>query len=254
MIPKTIKPILPNLDLTANKIQTPVKGMFTDMKSIGSVDLSNRTLSPKEFTEKYIQSPIYKKRMELSGYEDLEKNRQTRLKAVQESNTIIQEKTPSIAKQISNELNGIPYSNSGSNAVTPKYVIVDKSEAKKYNVPVSSIETHEYSHKETGIDKDLLNNNDIMQLQDRLRPTIRDEHDIDPTENKADMNALRYELYKSGVDVFNGKIEQKHLDMIRNSKSSGGKRLLKNYEDKDALWLLNNVAQNKQNNNEILNV
>ena len=238
-------------DITANTLsplqpQQPSQKFSFIPEKYNIINSVENEVSPKEFTEKYIQSDIYKNRLIKSGYNNVDIEVKNRLSDVKKTNTTYQKKTPSITTQIYNEINSIPYTLTGSNASSNGNVIIDLQQAKKLNVPAKSIETHEYSHKETGIDFDRLNNYDIIELQGRLKEGIKNPHDIDPTENKADMNVIRYELYNNGVDVINKPIEKKHLDIIRKMKSSGGKRFLEHYRDEDALWLLNNIAQNNQ--------
>lgn len=207
-----------------------------------------KQLGPKEFTEKYIESPIYKDRLSSSGYTNVNDEIKNRLNRVKKTNTVYQSGTPSWDKQVYNDIHNIPYTEGFSGSNFPGNIVVDTKEAKKLNVPISSIEVHEYGHKETDTDGNALNEKDSNELNNRLLPDFKnkDMHDSWKEENKSDMNTLRYELYQKGIDVLNKPIEQKHLDMIKSMKSSGGKRFLEHYSNKDALWLLNNVAKNNQ--------
>jgi len=85
-----------------------------------------------------------------------------------------------------------------------------------------------------------LNSFDNTNLTKRLsNPST--EHDKKPYENKADLNAIRYQLYKKGVDVFNQNVNMEDLDKL-DMTNAINKRIFRNYSKKDLLWLLNNIA------------
>lgn len=73
-------------------------------------------------------------------------------------------------------------------------------------------------------------------------------HDMQPTENKADLNALRYLLKERGIyDSGKGEFKKEHLKKL--PKSFVKDRLLKNYKEEDLIWLMNNIAMNDEKSN-----
>lgn len=84
-------------------------------------------------------------------------------------------------------------------------------------------------------------------------------HDISPQETRADLFQLRYQLYKDGIydSSKDKKFTNKNLNeyLIREKEgNSQWNRLLRLYKPKDIKWLLNNIAQNNETNNNIENM
>lgn len=214
------------------------------------------TLTPKDFTLQYIKSPKYKERLQNSGYPNIDTEIKNRYNNVNSTNTIVEQDGPlGFWQSIIPALKGDVYSQEGgSNASYPNTILLDTKQIKDFNTTKEDALTHEFSHKETGINKgERLNKKDVTELTKRLNPkTNINTHDSKAYENKADLNSLRYELNKQGVDVFNKDINLEDLKKLKKSKTFTSKRAFNNYNDKDLLWLLNNVAKNKEskNNNE----
>jgi hypothetical protein len=81
-------------------------------------------------------------------------------------------------------------------------------------------------------------------------------HDIDPQETRADLFQLRYQLYKDGIydSTKNKKFRKRHLDEYRKREEEGSShwnRLLRLYNDRDIIWLMNNIAQNTNKQTEL---
>lgn len=198
-------------------------------------------LSPKDFTMQLIQSPAYKERLAKSYLdESVDPEIKDRLQEVQKTRTVYGDTAGSLSK---------PYMYEGSNANVPYKVYIDKDQAREFKTSPASIETHEYSHKET---LNGLNPWEKEQLGNRMKQGQQYvPHDVDPFENKADINSLRQELYNNGVDVFNKSVSPENIQQLRNSTNYSVKRLFQHYSDDDLLWLLNNIASTEKSNNNI---
>jgi|TARA_R110000823_G_scaffold313799_4_gene441841 hypothetical protein len=212
---------------------------------------------PKTFLNDYINSPKYKERLESSGYDDTTTQIKKRSNNIKNSNYVEQESKPGLLKQLQHKWDDTPYSNYGS-----KYddrlntVIHDKAQTKELGIEKNSVLAHEYSHtsmdninKNTKNSRFLLNDYDTNELNKRLK-SYRGQtlHDKKPTENKADLDALRYELNNQGIyNAGKSNFTKDHLKKSRNSFLKN--RLLRNYSEKDLIWLMNNIAASKKNNN-----
>lgn len=200
--------------------------------------VENYQSNPKEFTDKYINSKMYKDRLMRSGYGNIDDEIKQRSNNVSRSNTIYQ------------------HNPRGSHSDTDGIVTVDRIQAKSLNTNIGLIEAHEYAHKEIadkrGLEETRLNEYDYSNLLDRQKQSKKliDEYDQNPIENKADMNMLRYRMYLKGIDVMNKDVEDKDINSIINEVPF--QRLNSNYKKEDIKWLLNNIAQNKNvsNNNK----
>jgi len=78
-----------------------------------------------------------------------------------------------------------------------------------------------------------------------------DSHTIDPDENYADLNSLRYLMYKQGIyDTRKGPMSMEHLQKAMSDpyikKQFTFKRMLENFEPENIVELNNKVAKNKQ--------
>ena len=191
---------------------------------------NGQELLPKDFTLQYINSPKYKERITRSGYDDPNADIANRYNAVNSSDTVY---LPSVE---------------GSNTLTPNMVMVDKRDATATGSTIPDIEAHEYGHEETTVPG--LNEYDYKNIlkRQRLRKIDKQdrEHDTDPFENKADLNAIKYELHNKGVDIFNKDITPKDMKLLNDSKAFSVKRAKNIFGDKNLLWLLNNIAENQQ--------
>lgn len=76
------------------------------------------------------------------------------------------------------------------------------------------------------------------------------EHDLQPNESKADLDALRFMLYQdkiydAGKQPFTKELLQKAKTKYSDTQS---KRLFKNFSDDDIIWMMNNIAKNNTSN------
>lgn len=207
-------------------------------------------IQPRQYTESYIQSPLYRKRLESSGYSDIENEIKRRLENVQTVGITDQQKYPNMFEQQYMNQTGKPFSLSGSE-YNPEIhnIVYDAQQAKRIGATRNEVLSHELGHAELskGIDPDInrLNEYDKNQLLNRLKPTVKDKHSLIPDENKADLNSLRYQLKNQGIiDTGQQDITKEYLDKVKSSFIKD--RLLKNYSEDDLIWLLNNIAMNKQ--------
>lgn len=82
-------------------------------------------------------------------------------------------------------------------------------------------------------------------------------HDNQPSEIKADLDGLRYQLYRKGIfdSTKTKEFTNKHLDAIKKSDIKDDlmfNRLKRHYKDEDIIWILNNIAQNNDHNKDNL--
>jgi LysM repeat protein len=206
------------------------------------------------WTKEYVKSPKYKERITNAGYNNPDEQIDRRLQNLENVN-IVDTSNP----------RGTVYKPS-KNTIETGY----PEDLEYYNIhknlyptkpELNSIIAHELGHSETnrkGSATSLLNKRDREELKNRLRPGSdedlevyingelkhdRSKHNIIPEENKSDLNSFRYDL-RNMYDAGNEDFTEEYL---KNSPDSFAKeRLLKNYSPEDLIWLMNNVAQNKQ--------
>lgn len=221
---------------------------------------ANTNISPKRFTEEYIQSPKYSERLSKSGY-DVESEISERISNVSPVKTYGQYGAVSPQGQLKAKEQGRPFKAGGGSSYLPKEdaIVIDHKQAKKYDIAPKNIEAHEFGHaetsvgavdydKDTGIRKSRLNKVDNNQIISRLKDDASKVYKEAPDEIKSDLNALRYELkdmglYDAGTEDFDKSI----LNELDNSYIK--KRLLKNYSEDDLEWLMNNIAMNEEYSN-----
>lgn len=123
----------------------------------------------------------------------------------------------------------------------------------EYNVDPDSNIAHEFGHPESA---GRLNDYEYNLLESNLSNRTKDDHDRDPNESKADINALRYNLYKQGLfDPKSGKYKTKtgkfESSLLKNVRTDFiTERLLQNYDTKNLEFLVNTIAQNNTSQNE----
>ena len=216
-------------------------------------------LSPKQFTLDLINSPKYKERLSGMGYTNPAASAKTRWDAVNRTKLSYQDDTPNPEQIKLLKASNTPYSTEGSR-YKDNTIVMDRAQTKAIGSSDEAIQSHEWSHPETqditnrGFEVPGLNTNERNLLMGKLKPEFKNPksgnkvgaHDLDPTENKADMNALRYQLQKKGIDVINKDINMQDLQNLKNSNDFSTKRLFEHYEDKDLLYLLNHIADNQK--------
>lgn len=204
----------------------------------------------KDFILDYINSPKYLERLQSSGYDSPEDERDLRASQVEGTGYMVQRGKPGLFEQLIKTLKGEPYSTTGSSYYAqPNLVIYDPEQAEEYDIPKSSVLAHEYGHAELQNFTDLLhqspfrlNDSDVNELVSRLQTYEgQTDHDLEPDENKSDLNALRFELFQQGL--YDAGTQDIDKETLRKADSSFIKdRLLRNYSEDDLIWLLNNIA------------
>lgn len=226
-------------------------------------------ISEKQFLIDYINSPLYRQKLISSGYENVDQEIAKRLNNVVQTNEIRQFGVPGTVRQIYNTIQDIPYSTQGSAYDERTHTLITDTPTDIKNTGYAKppeIKAHEYGHSEISLRgqnkpsmnpffiNSRLNEYDQSELYSRLRGRGSEEEltpeqfrDLQPVENKADLNALRYLLKKENIyDAGKDKFKKEHLDKL--PKSFVKERLLKNYSEQDLIWLMNNIAMNDSNN------
>jgi len=200
----------------------------------------------KEWFINYIDSPLYKRNLENSGYLDVDKVINQRKSNVGKTEYVYDE----------NRL-GTYYQ---PNTNTVHHAPIKDSEiwSKEFEsvLPQDSVLAHEFGHSVLDDSKSFFgkqtpgyNRYDYEQLQKRNKDR---KISRGPNENYADQKALQYEaaklgIYKPGYEEFT----KEHLDKLPVHIKD---RALKNYSEEDLIWLMNNIAQNNNNTNDMLAV
>ena len=110
--------------------------------------------------------------------------------------------------------------------------------------PVDQVVSHEWGHIPVSSGFNPLSEEERNEYVTRLKPgSVRNAHDAEPQENRADQFELRYFLDKEGIyDSSTGeRFTQKHLDDYR-EKTGTHHRMFNLYDDEDIIWLMNNIA------------
>ena len=110
--------------------------------------------------------------------------------------------------------------------------------------PIDQVVSHEWGHIPVSSGFNPLSEEERNEYVTRLKPgSVRNAHDAEPQENRADQFELRYFLDKAGIyDSSTGeKFTQKHLDDYR-EKTGTHHRMFNLYDDEDIIWLMNNIA------------
>lgn len=200
--------------------------------------------SPKKFLQDYINSPNYKERLINSGYSNVDELVQNRLNDVQGVKlTKIQEQQPGLLRQLYNEITGEPYTTTGSvYRKDDNSVILDKQQAEFLQVPLTDVWTHEIGHSE--LSSISLNDFDRNEIEKRLIINKNDNlHASDPEEIKADLNTIRYQLFKKNItDPKTKQINKEDMEKLDSSFIKD--RLTDSVGEENLIWLLNNIAQN----------
>lgn len=82
-------------------------------------------------------------------------------------------------------------------------------------------------------------------------PSEDDIHDMSPQETRADLFQFRRQLQKHGIynSVKGGEFTEKHLEKFKKTKDWN--RLRRLYKPEDVIWMMNNIAENKQGNAQL---
>lgn len=207
-----------------------------------------------QFHLDYVNSPKYKERLTSSGYKNVPLEIEERVNNLKR--TEISYSRPSAWEAISNlEFQPMAGSHFSDYKVNLDYKTDVPSLKKHYpdfQIPKQNeILAHELTHSQiykpnVPATQSRLNEYDIRNLVGRGRKTQEiNNHDRDPAENKADLDAYRYLLKKSGkYDAGKEEFNEGHLKIP--IKSFAKDRLQRNYSDKSLIWLMNHVADSSE--------
>jgi len=219
---------------------------------------------PKLFLLDYMNSSKYKERLLKQGYKNPEQVVEKRTEKVKAVKTVEQNGKPNLLEQFLLKAKGVDYSTMGSAYLQSKNkIIIDKKTDSEKKIISDTghndVRVHEMTHAEQAgykmnknDEKELFNRQKEYALNSDFSKKERDNikknlvtHDLKPEENKADINALRYIMKKSKIyDAGKEDVQKKHLDKVKPGFIKN--RLMKNYKEKDLLWLMNNIAENRK--------
>ena len=232
-----------------------------DGKNINYSELPYDEKDIKSFYNKMITSPWYKDRLIKNGYDKqysigVDKVIENRLKRVNDAKLDNIQKDDGVLNQMYRFITSgeLIETNSGSyyNPNTGNITMVE-SQMNKHKAHPRTILAHEYGHPEVvgGISR--IEEEMLTQFNPAPIEKLTD-HDKKPSENKSDINSLRYNLYKAKIfDPSTGnyktkskKFEKSLFEKIKDDAAV--KRLRNNYGDKQLINLINTVATNENNN------
>lgn len=216
-------------------------------------ELRPETNEIKEFYNQYGNSPNYTKRLVEQGYANPQQvilDRIANIKPV----------TTSVDNLIGSQYNAPNYT-----------VFYNPKDAAEYGFPKQSTLAHEYGHafgasqgKYLANPNLELNENEMNAFSSRNKLRLANtagmteqqkldlEHDSRPSESKADLDALRFRLFKdkiydTGTQEFNPELLKKAKELYKDDNIVN--RLFQNYSDEDLIYLMNHVAKNNSNIN-----
>lgn len=224
----------------------------------------SRTIySPKDYAINYSNSSIYKQRLALTGGGTKPQNAEdlynTQITYSPNEDTHADTKYPgnwsnNIININKNQLNKIGANLDEAKAHEFSHVTRKLSNQEQFNIYNLSKDPFLTDFKKNNI----YNKSNIDLLTKNISKTGDDFHDSRPDENKADLDALRYQMYKRGIyDTSKGDLDQVTFDKaladpeIKNSFTT--KRLLKSFKPDDIIKMNNTIAQVPQNDNNMEN-
>jgi len=209
----------------------------------------------KSFYNDYLNSTNYTKRLTEQGYADPHQavlDRLANIKGV---------------THFTDDLLGSMYD-------APNYsVVVNSKDAKEFGFPLRSVLAHEYGHTIGASQGKYLTNPNLELNQNEMNAFLTRnklskvntagmteqqkldvEHDSRPSESSADLNALRYRLFKdlkfnTGTQELTPELLKQAKELYKNDNIVN--RLFQNYSDEDLIYLMNHVAYNNTNNRPI---
>lgn len=213
-------------------------------------------LSPKDFNIVYTQSPEYQKRLALTGRgtqpQSAEDLYNTKITHDPNADTEAFPKFPGLHGGINRininpaQLATLHASEDEAKSHELSHITRKLSNQEQFNIYNLSKDPFLADFKKENI----FNPSNISNLTKSINNTGNDYHDSRPDENKADLDALRYLMYKKGVyDTTKGDLDLPTLNKalsdpeIKNSFTT--KRLLKRFDPDSIIKLNNTIAMNK---------
>jgi hypothetical protein len=202
----------------------------------------NDFMNVKNWYNSYIQSPLYKRNIENSGYSNVDDVINQRQANVNRAKYVVDENKA--GSYYTNRTNKVHHSPVNDNKIWSTYYTSD--------LPEDEVLAHELGHAVLDSSDSILlgsnalhmNQYDYNQLESRQK---NKKISRGVNENYADQKALQYMgaklgIYKPGYEEFT----KEHLDKIPVDLKD---RALQNYSEEDLIWLMNNIAQNDNNYN-----
>lgn len=193
----------------------------------------------QDYFRDYLLSPKYKERLIKQGYDPLEYTSR-----LVNALSVGFELAPNEGSSYYNRRRNVI----GFDEFNPK-------ETEEYYSTFENTLVHELSHA-AGATSDRMNDRDKAYINARNKYNFSKykndpdlEHDREPTEVRADMDVLRFELKKAGLyDPGTENFNQNHLDQAKKKfgKMLGPQRLFKRFGDKSLIDIMNTVASNAQ--------
>lgn len=240
------------------KVKKPdLSGEFYKYEKDIDDNLSTYDKEIKNYYNGYLNSPLYRQRLLGMGY----KNPDDAIK--------LRQANVNITKTEKKFINNSEYK-----AADQKVDITAYDKLNNPDANLKSIMAHEYSHVAGSLHfltpkfpdpmkmsykefDEMYKRNKLRNIDtSKLTPQQKADHDHDiyPTESKADIDSLRYRLYSDGMyDAGKQEFNKGHLEKAKQKYKDDyqTKRLFKNFSDEDIIWLMNNIAKNKNNNSNI---
>lgn len=226
--------------------------------SIGKKKMPNggNVESIKDFYANYLKSPNYKARLIKQGHTNPSEVVQQRLEqlkgmTVKDNPLLDTQYWPkwngvTINEQQLKEDPSLSYSSTVSHEISHGLGALDLADPKQNNpnLKLNSDETNQFKTRNKLSSIKLGYESNIP-----LDTELQIGHDQKPSENKADLDALRYRLYKDGI--YNTGTQQFNQSILNKAKAKYKNdvigRLFNNFSDKDLIYLMNNIAQNSNN-------
>lgn len=215
-------------------------------------ELKPETGEVKDFYNQYLNSPNFRKRALEQGRSNVDELITDRMNNIK-----------GVTTTVDNTL--------GSMYDAPDYTVVyNPKDAAEFGFPMQSVLAHEYGHTiGASQGKYLINPNLELNQNEMNAFTSRNklarvnttgmtdqqkldvEHDSRPSESKADLDALRFRLFKdkiydTGTQEFSPELLKKAKELYKNDNIVN--RLFQNYSDEDLIYLMNHVAKNNITN------
>ena len=238
-------------------------------KEVDYIQLPYNVNDIKSFYNKMINSPWYKERLAKNGYNTgkgdfaitPEAVAEKRAKSIRDASVMDYEQATALydqEKQPNGKYDVITETMSefGSFYNPPDKTVYFENVAQPNDLQAHprTILTHELGHAE--LDGFPLSTKDRALLKGRLINT-ENAHEQDPSEKKADINTVRYNLYRKGLfnpetgeyKTKDGKFNKTLFEKIKDD--FGAKRLRRNYGDDNAEFILNTIARNENYNDNL---
>jgi hypothetical protein len=225
-------------DTGDTKLMKPGKNYKFKGKKVTEYPMAQNGI--KTFYNDYINSPKYKERLNLQEYDNPDK--------------VILDRSKHLMKtklNVIKDTGGFTPNNTGS-YYTPSTNTVDYDEFDLRLYPGATpndIKVHEFSHAVSALSPKNKGNLSLSKKEAKeinLRNKNKQEHEKNPEEAKADMDVLRYHLkkdniYDTGKENFTPELYNIAKKKYKNNKTI--KRFFDRFSDKDAVYLMNSVAQ-----------